>query len=72
MKTRGFCSCEATHDTSHEAVGCIHLVFLDDTDNDGYKVCPPCLGQFMAAIVADRATDLHVAFRVHPVGEPCQ
>lgn len=73
MKDYGFCTCENDqHVADQEAVGCIHLVDLDDDPTfDGYKVCPACLGEFIVDVCLDRDSDLRLAFRVHPVEGPC-
>ncbi len=69
-----YCSCENNlHRADHEAVGCIHVIDLDDdSDYHGYKVCPACLGEFVVNICLDRTSDLRLAFRVHPVGAVCE
>ena len=73
MIDHDFCQCENDeHMVEHEAVGCIHLIDLDDDPAfSGYKVCPACLGRFVAEICLDRTTDLRLAFRVHPVEGAC-
>lgn len=75
MKDRTVCHCEnPQHSSEQEAVGCIHLIDLDDDpQQEGYKVCPACVSEFVVSVCLDRSTDLRLAFRIHPVveGEPC-
>lgn len=73
MRDDDLCYCEnSQHTTDQEAVGCIHLIFLeDDPEHHGYKVCPACLGEFVVDVCLDRTTDLRLAFRIHPVDGPC-
>jgi hypothetical protein len=73
MRDHGYCHCEnSEHQAEQEAVGCIHLIDLDDDPQfHGYKVCPACLGEFIVGVCLDRDSDLRLAFRIHPVGATC-
>ena len=74
MKGHGFCHCEnAQHHTEQEAVGCIHLIDLDDDPPVPRLQGLPGLPRRVHRrhLPGPGKSDLRLAFRVHPVDGPC-